>query len=80
MWKPIVAARYEFSLFYAALTKCSPEVIRETSQPDRFIAWVAKDGWHHRNTRNTRKYGGRRQYYGGAMQLAMQCNATMEPF
>ena len=64
-----VAARYEFSLFYVALKKCSIEVIHVTSQHGRLIAWVAKDGWHGITAKHVQN-GGRRPYYGGAMQLS----------
>ena len=37
----------KFSLFYAALKKCSNEVIHVTSQTCQLIGWVAKDGWNH---------------------------------
>ena len=68
MWRLIVTARWEFSLFYAAFKKYSTEVIHVMSQPCRLIDWVAKDGWHHCKARcNT--YGDTRHYYGGASNL-----------
>ena len=63
-----MAARYEFSLLYAALEKCSIEVRYSCDVTSlRLIVWVAKDGPG--ITAKHVQYGGRRQYYGGAMQL-----------
>ena len=44
IWKPVVDARYEFSLFYAALKKYSKEIIHVTSQPGHAVFFADGGG------------------------------------